>query len=75
MVSMTERELQKALLQELADVMPQNRPKTTIEFNLTISGWTVEQASEVAKKICAELEGKHDLHIKFSGSVLSQEYS
>ena len=61
------RELQKALLQELVDVMPENRPKTEIEFDIDATHWDFYQIAEYTKKLCEEHEGKRNLRIKFSG--------
>lgn len=55
--------------------MPLPKPKTVIEFELEVNGWTTEEVSEVTKKICEEHEGKRDLHIKIFGTVLRRELS
>lgn len=69
----------KDFVEELAkqpiQAMPLPKPKTAVDFELEISGWTVEQVSEVAKKIREECGDKCNLHIKFVGSVLMREYS
>ena len=51
------------------DMLPQNKPKATVDFELEIAGWTVEQISEVSKKIREEHKGECDLHIKFVGRL------
>ena len=66
---------QKALVEELQNILPRNKPKTTIELDFSVSGWTAEQISAVINKICEEHEGKRDIHIKFVGTVARREDS
>lgn len=51
------------------------KPKTAIELDFSVSGWTAEQISAVINKICEEHEGKRDIHIKFVGTVARREDS
>ena len=70
---------QRDALEEMAKMpllaVPLPKPKTVIEFELEVNGWTTEEVSEVTKKICEEHEGKRDLHIKIFGTVLRRELS